>query len=159
MPVGKEPKLGLLLDAIRDGIPATKVKLREWYDTCRQEPILFWHTPAIRYTTYGIAGILGVLIVSSIANSLVPNVEVKAQATTTDHRVICTNSDCGKMFVIDRPFHFDDFPVTCPTCTKQTGQPAHRCNSKTCKGRWVVRRAEGERYVCPQCGADLGPVD
>ncbi len=159
MPVGKEPKLGLLIDAIREGIPATKARLREWYDTCRDEPILFWHTPAIRYMTYGIVAIVGALTISWFADLWAPNVEVKDQATTTDHRVICTNDECTKMFVIDRPFGFDDFPVTCPKCSKETGQSAHRCNSKSCNGRWVIRRAQDERYACPHCSADLGPVD
>ena len=103
--------------------------------------------------------IIGALIISAVANSFVPNVEVQEQATTTDHRVICTNPDCGAMFVIDRPFRFDKYPVTCPKCSKKTGQPAIRCNSATCRGRWVVRRAQGERYICPVCGADLGPCD
>lgn len=159
MPVGKEPKLGLLLDAIRDGIPVVKAKLREWFDACREEPTLFWQTPAIRYGTYGLVGIIGALIISAVANSFVPNVDVKEQATTTDHRVICTNTDCGAMFVIDRPFRFNKYPVTCPKCSKKTGQPAIRCNSKSCNGRWVVRLAQGERYICPECGADLGPAD
>lgn len=159
MPADKEPKLGLLLDAIREGVPSLKAKLREWFDTCRQEPALFWQTPAIRYVTYGTGGVIGVLVVLMVVNSIAPSVEVIEQATTTDHRVICTNTECANMFVIDRPFDFDAFPVTCPKCSKQTGERAQRCNSKSCKGRWMIREVRGERFVCPHCQSDLGPTD
>ncbi len=159
MPVGKEPKWGIILDAIREGVPSTKAKFREWFDTCREEPALFWQTPAIRYITYGALGVIGMLIVSAVANSCTPNIEVKEQATTTDHRIICTNPECGHMFVIDRPFDFDSYPVKCPKCSKNTGQPALRCNSQNCGGKWVVRTVRNDRFVCPQCGADLGAAD
>ncbi|NOX59187.1 MAG: hypothetical protein GXP29_10065 [Planctomycetes bacterium] len=159
MPVGKEPKLGLLLDAIREGVPAAKAKFGEWCETCREEPTLIWQTPAIRYVTYAVVGLVGVLTVSAVANSCVPNIDVQERATTTDHRVMCTNTDCANTFVVDRPFGFDDFPVTCPKCSKQTGERSVRCNSETCKGRWIVRDRRGDRFVCPHCETDLGPAD
>lgn len=159
MPAEKPSKLSELLDALREGTPGVKMYVGAWLEACRNEPRLIWHTPAIRIIVYIIAGILLVKSIGWGFTLLAPGgAEPAPRAETADFHVICTNPDCGKHFVTNRDFDFNDFPVKCPFCQKESGANARSCNSTTCKGRWVSPVADGERLTCPVCGGDLGPA-
>lgn len=159
MPAEKPSKLSEWINAIREGYPAARIHLAEWIQACRVEPATLWHTPAIRITVYVLAGILAVKLVGWSIDMMAPGgPEPAPRATTADIHVVCTNSDCGKHFVINRDFGFDDFPVTCPKCRKQSGSQARKCTSKSCRARWVAPQEDGDRLVCPECGTDLGPA-
>jgi len=142
-------------EAVREHAPAMRRAVKDWWGQVREEPWLIWETPAIRYATYGIGGLLIVWSVTFAIGLLTPPLPPNArpEATTADFHVICTDSSCHHHFVINRDFGFDDFPVACPKCGKETGMAARMCNSPTCRGRWVTPvDADGKRK-CPECGA------
>ncbi len=158
MPVEKDSKIAKWIAAIREGLPALRAHFDEWKDAVREEPTLIWATPAIRYTAYGLVGLIvvGVLVWSA---GLFHPAEVAPPAETANFHVLCTAPGCAHHFVINREFDFDDFPVICPQCEQKTGQRAVRCLSKTCNGCWVVPTKRDHQYRCPFCGGYLGKVD
>jgi hypothetical protein len=160
MPVEKEPKLGLYIDAIKEWLPSVWVRFAEWVQACREEPALIWETTAVRIATYCAGAVVVVLLVSGLMHVFAPGGPPPVpMAETADFRVICVNPACGFEFVIQRDFDFDRFPVECAKCGQKAGQRAVRCNSEQCKGRWVAPvTADGQRK-CPVCGAVLGPAD
>lgn len=160
MPVDKESKFALLIGALKEWVPTLRVHVGTWWEACRAEPILFWNTPAIRYGTYGLGGVLVVCFLSSVMGLFAPGgPEPLPQARTADFHVICSNAACGAQFVIQRPFEFDDFPVTCRKCTQETGARAMRCFSASCKGKWVATQTVDDAYRCRTCNALLGRAD
>lgn len=159
MPAEKPSKLSEWIQALREGAPGVKIHAAAWLEACRNEPALIWRTPAVRIVVFVIAAVLLVKSVGWGFTLLAPGgAEPVPRAETADFHVVCTNPDCGKQFVINREFGFDDFPVTCPFCRKQSGASARNCNSTTCKGRWVAPVVGGGRLTCPVCGGDLGPA-
>jgi hypothetical protein len=134
--------------------PVLHERFREWCAAVREEPILIWETPAVRYTAYGLAGMIGLVITLKVGGALVPPppVGAKATATTADYHVVCSDANCGHHFVIHRKFGFRGFPVECTKCGKPTGQRAVRCNSKTCQGRWIAPLQTDAGRQCPLCG-------
>jgi hypothetical protein len=122
-------------------------------EAVKEEPRLFWDTTAVRYTAYGVGGLLSVWLVSWLATSLAPPrpADAKPEATTADFHVICTHPDCGEHFVIHRKFGFNRYPVECPKCRRQTGMAARLCSSSVCQGKWVVPREVDGRQRCPLC--------
>jgi hypothetical protein len=157
MPVSKESRLGLLIDAFKEWLPTVRERFNAWVFACMEEPSLIWQTNAIRYTTY----VLGALLLAWIGRGAIHAVQPGGAspiptARTADFRVICTNAACGHEFTIHRKFKFDDFPVVCPTCKQNTGQRGVRCTSAICRRRWVPAQVRDDRLVCPFCGATLG---
>jgi hypothetical protein len=139
---------------VRERVPILRARLVEWAGACREEPVLLWHTPAVRYGLY----LIGLLIVAWSATWIVraaapaPPTGAKERADTADFHVVCTSPSCGEHFVIHRRFGFDDFPVPCPACKQKTGSAARLCASSTCRGRWVVPIPRGDAIICPHCG-------
>ena len=159
MPAERPSRLTEWISALREALPAVKIHLAAWIDACRGEPRLIWQTPAVRIITYVLLGVLGVKTISWGIGLWTPGgTEPVPIATTADFHVVCTNKACARHFVINRAFDFDDFPVRCPFCGKQTGYHARRCTSGTCHGAWVVPRNRDGRLTCPRCDGDLGPA-
>ena len=137
--------------------PIARQRVEEWGKAVRAEPRLAWEVPAIRYVTYGLGGLVLLWVVLHVAHWFAPPppVAAKPRATSADFHVVCGNEECGHHFVIHREFGFKKFPVVCPRCGQKTGMQAQRCNSSTCKGRWVAPvRVDGVRR-CPHCGREL----
>jgi hypothetical protein len=134
--------------------PLMRQYVADWFAAVREEPYLIWQTPAIRYAVYGVGGLMLVWIVTGIVSAMVPPPPAGAQprATTADFHVLCTNPSCGEHFVINRKFGFKAFPVKCIKCGLNTGYAARKCNSSTCRGRWVVPFKEEAVHKCPHCG-------
>lgn len=134
--------------------PVLRQHAADWLAAVREEPWLIWHTPAIRYATYGLCGLALVWIVTGAVGMLTPPPPPGAQprATTADFHVVCTNPSCGEHFVINRKFGFKAFPVKCIKCEQNTGYAARMCNSPTCKGRWVVPYRDNGVLKCRECG-------
>lgn len=145
---------------VREQAPALRERLASWVAAVREEPWVFWDTTAVRYATYGVGGLILVIIVSRLPSMIAPPPppDARAAATSADYHVICTNPDCGLHFVVREKFGFHGFPLRCPRCKERTGERALRCNSKACKGRWVVPQEIEGRARCPYCGNDLGPA-
>lgn len=137
MPVEKDPKLGLYIDAFKAWLPTVRIRLAAWAEACREEPVLIWHTPAIRYSTYAVGALIGLWVVTSFVGMWAPK-NVIPPARTADFHIVCTNTACRHHFVINRKFGFDDFPVTCPKCKKETGERAVRCAGGPRDGEWVA---------------------
>ena len=139
--------------AIRAHAPTIRTYLSDWTEAVREEPILIWHTPAIRYTAYSLGGLILVWIVTGVVSMLTPPPPASARpmATTADFHVVCAHPDCGHHFVINKEFRFRAFPLTCSQCKRTTGLKARRCNSESCRGRWVAPSLDGEAQRCPQC--------
>ncbi len=153
MPVGKDSKIVALIDAFKEWLPSARQQVGEWAQACRAEPILIWHTPAVRYTVYVLAFVILAYAVSCLVWLASPGgPEPVPYAETADFHVICTDPSCGKHFVINREFDFDDFPVECIKCKKRSAYHAFRCFSETCQGKWVVPKSENDKLVCPYCG-------
>jgi len=141
----------------RKQAPIVKQHFLDWLDECRQEPRLIWETAAVRYTTYLIAGMILIKVVSTSVTAFAPPppASSKPLATTADFHVLCADSACRAHFVIHRRFGFDDFPVQCPVCKKETGQAARQCLSAKCRGDWRIPSAKSEGQVCPACASKL----
>ncbi|MGB2984289.1 MAG: hypothetical protein WBE26_00260 [Phycisphaerae bacterium] len=137
----------------RKQVPVVRQHFENWLAAVREEPALVWQTPAVRYATYGAGGLMLVWIATWVAGGLAPPLPEDARpATRADFHVVCTNPECGYHFVIHRKLGFHGFPVKCPRCQQKTGTQARRCNSPTCRGRWVApEKIEGELH-CPVCG-------
>ncbi len=147
-------RLGEWLILLRKQIPILRHQFADWVETVKEEPILIWQTPAIRYTVYGLAVVVLLWGVAQVAGSLAPAPPpgAKQVATTADFHVVCSDRQCAEHFVIHRKFGFRKFPVTCPRCKKNTGRQARRCNSAICQGRWVAPARVERILQCPQCG-------
>jgi hypothetical protein len=139
---------------IREQVPVVRQRFEDWLSAVREEPVLLWETIAVRYAFYGVGGLLLVWAVSGVTGLLTPPPPARARpaATAADFHVVCRDTVCAKHFVIHREFGFRNFPVVCPACEQQTGARARRCNSQTCRGRWVApEEIQGAQY-CPVCG-------
>lgn len=158
MPVYKESKFAEYLEGFKAWRGNLRTRLGDWKDAVREEPVLIWQTTAIRYSVYAIAGCLGLSAILW-GLSLFHPPQAAPPAKTADFHVLCTNPSCGRHFVINRKFNFDDFPVPCPVCKQKTGQQAMRCSSKQCGGQWVVPKTTQDRLRCPICAEDLGKAD
>jgi hypothetical protein len=153
MPVEKDPKLGLYIDAFKAWLPTLRMRLAAWFDACRAEPVLIWQTPAVRYATYLTGGLIAAWVLSSVLSWTAPP-DAPETATTADFHVVCTNPTCGHHFVINRKFGFRKFPVTCPRCQQPTGERAVRCAGGPRDGEWV-RATETEKgvWIGAECSA------
>jgi hypothetical protein len=137
-------------------LPGQKERLAAWFQAARQEPRLVWQTPQIRYGAIGVGAFAGLMILFSFLGSFSSNSNVsRERARTADFMVICSDARCGYTFVINKKFSFDDFPVPCPKCHRESGMRAVRCWSKSCGGKHVAAREEEGQLVCPKCNAVL----
>jgi len=136
-----------------------KVNVAEWWTACKEEPSLIWQTPSVRYLTYLLAAILLALFLRGFIDFIqpVPRGQITPRATTAYFDVICSNPACGRHFVIERKFRFDDFPVACPHCQQQTGLRAIRCTSEQCRGRLVKTIEVDGQLKCLTCGQPIAP--
>jgi len=135
-----------------------KVNVAGWWMACREEPSLLWQTPAVRYATYVMGGLVLVFALRTAIEMFqpVPSSAITPRASTAYFNVICANQACGKNFAIERKFRFDDFPVTCPHCQQPTGLRAMRCYSDLCRGRLVKTQEVDGRIRCVECGEVIG---
>jgi len=143
-------------EILRKQVPVVRETVVDWIAAVREEPRLLWATPAVRMTTYVIGGLALVWTAGWLASSLVPPppANAKSAATTADFHVVCANPECYHHFVVHRPMGFRQFPITCPRCNQESGMRARRCNSDTCRGRWVPDRQPDGSTACPFCGAE-----
>ena len=139
---------------LRQNAPMVRDQLKDWLGEVREEPRLLWETPAIRYATYGIAGVVVSWILVLLVGFLTPPPPPGAgnAAVTADFHVVCADPACRYNFVIQRKFGFDDFPVPCNRCKKETGVSGRRCYSESCQGRWVAPAKTDDQQKCPLCG-------
>ena len=142
---------------IRRQGPIARRYLNAWLDAVREEPTLIWQTPAVRYTAYGISGLVSIYLFLSIPScfSSTSTSQIKPQATTADFHVVCSDRECRHHFVINRDFGYRKFPVRCPKCEQPTGAQARLCVSKTCRRRWVAPEQYDDRLYCPRCEEPL----
>ena len=87
MPVEKDPKLGLYIDAFKAWLPTVRVRFGEWVEACREEPALIWQTTAVRYTVFTCGGLLVLWLVVSMFGLLKPS-DVRPAARTADFHVV-----------------------------------------------------------------------
>lgn len=136
----------------------TRVQFNDWVYACRDEPALIWQTPLVRFITYGVGGLVAILLLKFAMTLFLPggDIEVAPRAKTAHFDVVCTDSNCGRHFKIERKFGFDDFPVRCYFCKHETGQLAARCNSDRCSGRLSPMKETDDGFVCRVCGQRIG---
>ncbi len=157
MPVEKESRVTQAIMIVREWIPTVRPRVEAWVEACRAEPVLIWHTPAVRCGVYLLLALIAIFCVTFFIGLFAPGgPEPIPQAETADFHVVCSDPECGAHFVIKREFEFRDFPVPCPKCDKLTGLWALRCSSEECRGRWVIPQIVGEQRKCPHCGQLLG---
>ena len=140
---------------LRRNFPVLRQHATDWTEAVKEEPALIWQTPAIRYAVYLVCGLILVSTVSWVTGALTPPPPpgARTEATEADFHIICSDPSCGIHFAVRRPFGFDEFPVPCPKCSKLTGYAARKCESDTCRGKWVVAvKVEGVMR-CPVCDA------
>lgn len=145
---------------LRDQLPELRQRLRAWLTSIYQEPrqlLELWNLSAIRYTTYFLVGLILLWGVSWTANAIAPPPPASAlpKATSADYHVVCSQETCRHHYVIHRNFGFDQFPVACTQCKKQTGRRAVRCFSNTCRGSWVAPNVQDGVRSCSSCGKSL----
>jgi hypothetical protein len=158
MPAPQYDKWAEFREAFKSQSESAREQLSQWLTDVRGQPELIWQTVAVRYSVYGMGGLLAVLLVRTAIGLLQPVdlAQFEAPARTAHFDVICDNASCKHHFVIERKFSFDRFPVTCPHCDQPSGQLALRCNSRTCGGKLVPTKIVNRRIVCAVCAADLG---
>lgn len=141
----------------RKQVPVVREHFALWLSAVREEPRLLWETLAIRCTVYGLSGLLLLWLATTVTGWLTPPPPPSARpaATSGDFHVVCSDPQCGHHFVIHRRFGFDDFPIKCPKCNRETGASARRCNSSSCGGRWVAPVPTEHGLKCPSCGLSL----
>ncbi len=156
----KPNRLSEWLLTARTQAPIVRQHLRDWVGACREEPRLIWETAAVRYSTYGIGGLVIVQIVLSVVGMIAPPppASAKPAAVSADYHVVCTQPECGEHFIVHRRFGFSGFPVECPVCKQPRGMPARRCHSEPCRGRWVAPVKTPDGWRCPQCSGPMEPV-
>lgn len=142
------------LQAARAQVPFIKERFDKWVAAVREEPMLVWHTPGIRYAAYGVGGLLALWVTTGLLGMLTPPPppDAREAAKTADFHVVCSDERCEYHFVINRPFGFRKFPVVCPKCQQRTGAQARRCNSEMCLGRWTAPQKVDGTLRCPRCG-------
>ncbi len=135
-----------------------RIQFNDWVYACRDDPALIWQTPMVRYITYGVGGIVAILLLRFAMGLFVPAGagQIAPRAETAHFDVICTDSACGKYFKIERRFRFDDFPVKCLFCKQETGQLATRCTSQRCGGRMTPTIENDGATTCRVCGEPIG---
>jgi len=140
----KPSKLAEWVVAIRAHAPELRRAAGEWCEQVRDEPVLLWETPAIRYGVYGLCAMLLVACISFGIRMITPPAPAGAgpEATTADFHVLCAHPECGAHFVIHRKFGFSRFPVECPHCGRTSGQRAVPCTAEDCTQRWVLPTGE-----------------
>ena len=149
-------RLAEWLMLVRKQTPIVRERLATWIEAVREEPRMAWETSAVRYAVYGLAGGVLVWLATSVSSWLAPPPSsARSAATTADFHVVCSDPNCGYHFVIHRQFGFHKFPVECPQCKGETGVSARRCNSSSCRGRWVAAVQTDQGVKCPLCGAKL----
>ena len=150
-------RLAEWLMLVRKQMPIVREHFAVWLEAVREEPRLAWETSAVRYTVYVLAGVVLVWLATTLTGMLTPPPppSARAAATTADFHVVCSDTQCAHHFVINRKFGFDDFPVKCPKCQRETGVSARRCNSASCGGRWIAPVRTDQGLQCPVCGAKL----
>lgn len=153
----KPNPVGEWVHLARRNAPVVRAHFGEWIAAAREEPRLVWETPAIRYTIYGIGGILVAWLLTYAIGLFVPPppASAKPEATTADFHVVCASPACAHHFQINRPFGFSKFPVQCPSCKQATGVSARRCSSQSCGNRWVAPVQKDGTLVCSRCGGPL----
>ena len=141
-------------EVLRKQVPVVRQNVADWITAVREEPRLLWETPAFRITTYVIGGLAVILTAGWLASSLVPPPPSGAKpiATTADFHVTCANPECHHHFVVHRRMGFRKFPIICSRCNQKSGMRARRCNSDTCRGRWIPDRQPDGSATCPFCG-------
>jgi len=141
MPVEKESKLSVWIAALREWVPMVRARTVDWWMVVRENPVLIWQTPAVRYTVIGIGGLIAVLVLRWFLLAMAPDSAGGGKPTrTAQFHVICDSPDCGHHFAITREFKFKKFPVQCPKCNKKTGYRAVLSTSGPDKGQWVIQR-------------------
>lgn len=153
----KQSRLEEWAGIVRAQIPVVRERFDTWVAGVAEDPSLLWQTATVRYTVYVFGAVILFWAVSGVAHMVTPPLPANArpEATTADFHVICANPECGHHFVIHRDFAFDQFPVACPKCKRATGMQARRCNSPTCRGRWVPPESRDGHSYCPVCGAEF----
>lgn len=147
------------LSIMRQNAPHARERLVQWVRQVRAEPQLLWTTPSARYATYAILIVIGLFAASRLSAAIFVGGESGGPAKTADFHVLCNNPECGYHWVIKKEFGFDDFPVTCPKCKKESGLRAIKCNSKTCHGRWVIVGEDEKGRFCSRCGKSFPSPD
>jgi hypothetical protein len=158
MPAPGRDKWSELREGAKLKSESAQIALKEWSEAVRAEPSLLWQTLTIRYTVYAVGALTLILTLRCAVNAVQPPLPKGAtpRATTAHFDVICSDEACQKHFIIERAFAFDDFPVPCPACGKDSGYQALRCVSQTCRGRLTqtYTRDDGLRY-CVRCNGPL----
>ncbi len=128
------------LHAIRAHAPTVRQGFANWWEAVREEPVLIWETPAVRYGAYGLGGVITIWLASAGITMFTPPAPegAKSEATSADFHVICSNSTCQTHFVVHREFGFRGFPVACPKCKEQKGLQAVPCTGDHCTQRWIL---------------------
>ncbi len=141
MPVEKESRIARWIAALREWAPTIRPRLEEWWEIIRQNPMLIWQAPAVRYSAYGLGLIVALLVLRWGTSSLLPPQMVGGEpARTAQFHVLCSDPACGHHFVIERKFKFKDFPVQCPKCRQKTGYRAIQVHSGPDRGKWIIQR-------------------
>ncbi len=134
--------------------PIVRRRFEDWLAAVREEPVLAWETPGVRYSVYGFGGLIIVWAASFVLDTFAPAPPQDARpvATRADFHVVCRDPACAHHFVVYRRFGFRKFPVQCPKCSEMTGMRARPCTSSTCRGKWVAPVSADGMLLCPVCG-------
>jgi hypothetical protein len=138
MPVQKQSKVQAWIAAFREWMPTVRVRAEEWWLTLRAEPVQALKSPVVHYIGLGILALIAIYIISVLAGSCVPEGPAQIDHKVMFH-VLCSEPSCRHHFAIRQKEKYDDFPVKCPKCGRETGYHAQPVKQGT-RTVWVIRR-------------------
>ncbi|MBK9118205.1 MAG: hypothetical protein IPM18_01190 [Phycisphaerales bacterium] len=149
-------KLAELPHQLRDGLTQAPQRWRDWRTRYREDPGIFWHGPIPRLAGLIILALLAFFLVQWLIDGLAPPGDRNRSATaqTAVLYTICNNPACGVSGQTQQALNFNDWPITCTSCSQKTTYRATRCSD--CR-RWVAF-LNGMPGACPTCrGAHVAP--
>ena len=147
MPVEKESKLGQWIAALREGWPAIRAGVDEWTDAVRENPALIWATPAVRYTVYGLGGLLALWLVTWGVGQFQPP-EAAPPAATAESREPKGKKTSRKRSTKQETLwktqaailHKAEHPAASDAdCAKAVGMPVTTLTGRTEWREWVIK--------------------
>ena len=154
--VPKSPNLGNLPHQIREQINAAPERIRELKDRFRENPRDVLESPVVRAIGLIILGLLLIFAAGWFARGLTPGGPAALTEEATPWSVLyvaCTNPACLATATIKRERDFNEWPIKCDKCGRESVYRARACTS--C-GQWYAV-APGGSAGCPHCAKTVKP--
>lgn len=135
---------------LRDLFETLPARWNEWREAFRQDPAVLWAGPIPRIAGIIVAGTLCLILGNWLIQGLRPAGPAGTFAEPTPFATIhvaCTNPDCLHHETRKVDIDFDDWPMTCDKCGRESVYRAKLC--RKCRNWYATAPGASER--CPHC--------